>query len=174
MGTRNLSAIAERIKADLRWMKAIPARMWGIGVDQKKNVIVLEVSSAEPTAVRQIEDHYGLGDQLQVISDGTGAMLIPAGWVNGRVVTPDGTPLREDVLLMLDSTSSDPGHCGGGDIGFSVLPNGTFEYACQAGTRTILIMKSDPDGDDYPIGSATVKVRAGKTVKVTIHLTEAP
>ena len=174
-GYANLSAIAERIKADLRWMKAIPARMWGLGVDQKENVIVLEVSSAEPTAVQQIEDHYGLGDQLHVISDGTGAMLIPGGWVKGRVLTPDGKPLREDVTWRWISRSSDPGHCGGGDIGFSVLPDGTFEYPCKAGTRTILIMKSGgEDGDDYPIGSATVKVRAGKTVKVTIHLTETP
>lgn len=174
-GYADLQAITERIKADQGWMKAIPARMWGLGVHERENIIVLEVSSAEPTAVQQIEDHYHLGDQLRVVSDGTGAMLIPAGWVKGRVIPPGSKRIDEDAHLMLDSTSSDPGHCGGGDIGFGIAHDGTFEYPCQAGTRTILVLKSGgEDGDWYPIGSATVKVRAGKTVKVTIHLTEAP
>ena len=109
-----------------------------------------------------------------MISDGTGAMLIPAGWVKGRVVRADGKRLGENDLL-LDSTSSVPGHCGGGDIGFgdraTTAPSNT---RARPATRTILVMKSRAEGEWYPIGSATVKVRAGKTVKVTIHLTEAP
>ena len=115
-GYAELQAITERIKDDSKWMKKIPAKWWGLGVHERENVIILEISSAEPTAVQQIKDHYQLGDQLRVVSDRTGAMLIPGGWVKDRVVRADGKRIGE-IDLMLDSTSSVPGHCGGGDIG---------------------------------------------------------
>ena len=38
----------------LEWMKKIPAKWSGLGVHERENVIMLEISSAEPTAVQQI------------------------------------------------------------------------------------------------------------------------
>ena len=74
-----LRALSETLWPDIDWMEAIPARLQGLGVGTRENVIMMDVSSAEPTAVQQIVDHYGLGDKLAVTSDGTGAALIPAG-----------------------------------------------------------------------------------------------
>lgn len=169
----HLRAIQERITADLDWIREIPAAFAGVGVHIVANSVYMEVSSAEPRAVELIVAHYGLGEEVVVTSDGTGAMLIPGGTVKGRVVRPDGTRLGENDLL-LDVEHTTPGGCGGGDMGFGIGNDGTFEYPCQAGLRTIVVLKNIAEGEWKTIGRGTVKVLAHKTVKLTIKLTENP
>ncbi len=72
---------------------------------------MMDVSSAEPTAVQQIVDHYGLGDKLMVTSDGTGVVFIPSGTVKGKVRTADGKIPRsvEDLNLGYEYDPNHPG-----------------------------------------------------------------
>jgi hypothetical protein len=171
-----LRALSETLWPDIDWMEAIPARLQGLGVGTRENVIMMDVSSAEPTAVQQIVDHYGLGDKLAVTSDGTGAALIPAGDVKGVVRLRNGKAPGPTADLQIDAIyqESVPGSCGGGDMGFGVMPDGSFTYPCQAGQRILVIYGSDENGSRVELGRKTVNVIAGKTVRVTITLTKDP
>jgi hypothetical protein len=167
-----LRVLQETIFADRDWMEAIPARMQGLGVGILENAITMDVSSAEPTAVQQIVDHYGLGDKLVVTSDGTGAALIPGGNVKGKVRLKNGNAPGPNANLQIDYLYEPdvPGSCGGGDMGYGVREDGTFDYPCQAGERILVIYGEGRE----ELGRATVNVIAGKTVTVTIRLTKDP
>ena len=149
------------------WIAAIPAVMEGVGVETLENMVVVEVSSANPDAAAIIAAHFDVGDRMRVESDGTGVRLIPWGTVKGRVTPLDGIDLGETALAW---TSTDSGECGGGDMGFGVTRDGTFELPCQVGTWTIKLVHVGNDGIDGELGHGTVKVSAGKTSWVTIHL----
>ena len=171
-----LRALEDPIFADIDWMEAIPARMQGLGVGIRENAMTMDVSSAEPTAIQQIVDHYGLGDKLVVTSDGTGAALVPAGEVKGKVRLKNGKAPGPTADLQIDAIHQEsvPGSCGGGDMGFGVMPDGTFTYPCQAGTRILVIYGWDDSGSRVELGRKTVRVIAGETVRVTIRLTKDP
>jgi hypothetical protein len=171
-----LDALKDQVFADIDWMEAIPARATGIGVGISENSVHLDVSSADPTAVQRIEAHYGLGDRLVVTSDRTGAALIPTGDIHGRVRLRNGKAPGPTADLQVDYLyqESVPGGCGGGDIGYGVRENGTFDYGCQAGRRIIVIYGTGAKGGRVELGRATVMVIAGQTVTVTIHLTKDP
>jgi hypothetical protein len=169
---RDLRELQDQITKEWRaaWLKAIPAEMQGVGVDIHASYVEVEVSSANPDAAAIVEAHFGLGDRLHVTSDGTGAALIPGGTVQGRVEPADLFGRRG---LDLRWTSEDPGDCGGGDIGYGVGSDGRFELPCQAGRRTLIVMVEDETGDgSTEVGRATVTVKGGQTVRVTIHLHE--
>jgi hypothetical protein len=169
-----LDALKERVFADIDWMEAIPARATSIGVGVSANSVQLDVSSADPTAVQQIEAHYDLGDRLVVTSDKTGAELVPWGDVKGIVRTPGGrAPGANDLFVDYEYRADQPGGCNDG-VGHGVLANGQFEINCQAGVRTILIMGRAAKGGNEVVGRATVIVIAGQTVHVTIRLTRNP
>ena len=82
---------------------------------------------------------------------------------NGKV-PPSNVDLQVDFIYEPDN----PGSCGGGDMGYSVRQDGTFEYPCQAGKRTLVIYGNDRE----EFGRATVSVVGGETVPVTIRLTK--
>ena len=167
-----LRALSETFWPDIDWMEAIPARMQSLGFGILENAITMDVSSAEPTAVQQIEDHYGLGDKLVVTSDGTGVVFIPTGTVKGKIRTADGKVPKsvEDLNLGFEYNPNIPGECGSGDIGYGIKADGTFEYPCKAGVRVITITGLNAKGGNVEVGRATVTVIAGKTVRVTIHV----
>jgi hypothetical protein len=167
-----LRALEETVFADMDWMEAIPARMQSLGVGTIENAIMMDVSSAEPTAIQQIADHYGLGDKLVVTSDGTGVVFIPYGIVKGKIRTADGKIPKSVNELMLghDYDPAIPGQCGGGDIGYGVTADGAFEYPCQAGVRVLTITGHDAKGGNVEVGRKTVTVIAGQTVRVTIRV----
>jgi hypothetical protein len=170
-----LRSLSETMWGDEDWMEVIPARMQSLGVGIIENAVTMDVSSAEPTAVQQIEDHYGLGDKLVVTSDGTGVVFIPSGTVRGKVRTADGKIPRsvEELNLGYEYDPAVPGSCGDG-VGYGFKPDGTFEYPCTAGVRTITVTGHNAAGGNVEVGRATVTVIAGKTVKVTIRLTKNP
>jgi hypothetical protein len=152
-------------------MEVIPARMQGIGVGTLENAVMMDVSSAEPTAVQQIQDHYGLGDKLVVTSDGTGVVFIPNGTIKGKIRTAAGTIPRsvDDLSLDYDYDPAVPGSCGEG-VGYGFKSDGTFEYPCTAGVRTITVIGHNAKGGNVEVGRATVTVIAGKTVRITIRV----
>jgi hypothetical protein len=170
-----LRTLSDKVFADIDWMEAIPARMQGLGVDILKNAIAMEVSSAEPTAAQQIADHYGLGDKLVVTSDGTGVVFIPNGTVKGKIKTAAGEVPKsvDDLNLGYEYDPAVPGSCGEG-VGYGFKPDGTFEYPCTAGVRTITVTGHNAKGGNVEVGRATVTVIAGKTIKVIIRLTKNP
>ena len=166
-----LRALSETFWRDKDWMEVIPARMQSLGVGILENAITMDVSSAEPTAVQQIVDHYGLGDKLVVTSDGTGVVFLPSGTVKGKVRTVDGKIPQsvEDLNLGYEYDPNIPGDCGGGDIGYGIKADGTFEYPCKAGVAHVTITGLNATGGNVELGRATVTVIAGKTVRVTIR-----
>jgi hypothetical protein len=164
----------DRISADMDWMTDIPAMLTGVGADISDNVVNIEVSSANLDAADLIVAHYAAPDgMIRVISDGTGAHLLPSGTVVGRVLQADGRPPGPNDL-MLDAGSPDdpPGWCGGGDIGYGVGEDGRIEFPCKVGRRTILVKDWVPDAHaDHPVvASLVVQVPAGAEVEVEIRL----
>lgn len=167
-----LRTLQDRVFADRDWMEVIPAHMTGIGVGILENSVHMDVSSAEPTAVQQIVDHYDLGDKLVVTSDGTGVVFIASGSVKGKIRTADGRiPKNVDELnLGYEYDPAIPGYCGSGDVGYGIKSDGTFEYPCKAGVRTITVTGHKANGGNIELGRATVTVVADKIVRVTIRL----
>jgi hypothetical protein len=174
-----LRAIQDRVTADWRasWVATIPAVIQGVGVETIENVVVVEISSANPNAAAIIESHYDLGNRLRVESDGTGAALAPWGRITGVVTRADGTSLgesAEDLILDWGDTRDDIGSCGGGDIGYGVDGRGRFDVPCQIGRRTIFVKRFIADGEWLTIGQGVTRVREGLTSKLWIRLTEDP
>ena len=163
-----LRTLQHRVTKEWRapWVARIPAAFEGVGFDVYANAVIVEISSADPDAATIVADHFGVGDRLQVESDGTGVRLIPWGTIRGRVEPIPGS----HTWLDLAWSSSDSGECGGGDMGFGVNQQGMFELPCQIGTWTIKVMDHREDDTQVEIGRATVKVRKGRVTRVTIHL----
>jgi hypothetical protein len=161
----------DKISADWNWFATIPAAPQGVGASVSDNVVTVDISSANPNAAAIIVAHYGAPPgMIRVQSDGTGAALLPWGTVKGRVVLRNGErPAGPFQLLLFGEAGPDPGTCGGGDIGFGVMPDGTFEYACQVGRREIQIWDLGAGKDPHPIvGRATVLVPEDDVVFVEI------
>ncbi len=156
------------------WFAEIDASFQGVGADTIRNDVVVEISSANERAEQAILDHFGAPEgMLRVESDGTGAALLPSGTVVGRVLTADGQPVGpNDLMVDYGGPDDPPGWCGGGDIGYGVRSDGSFEYPCHVGRRTIRVLDWVGDGDHQVVASTVVDVRDGREVKVTIRLPE--
>jgi hypothetical protein len=168
---RDLRQYQDRVTADAAWFRSIGAALTGVGYLAMENVLSIEISSKNPDVEQLVIVRYNLpADAVKVESDGTGAHLLPSGTVRGRVLTAAGkAPGRNE--FMVDSRGGDPGWCGGGDVGFGVNADGTFELPCKVGHRTIVILAPPvADGEWTVVGQADVVVPAGGIVKVTIHL----
>jgi hypothetical protein len=163
----------DRIAADVDWMETIPARWTSVGVNVSENTVEVDVSSSVLDVADRVIAHYNAPDgMIRVTSDGTGAHLLPYGTVIGRVLRADGSPPGRNSL-MLDAGSSDdpPGWCGGGDVGYGVLEDGSFEYPCRVGRRTILLRGPTPAVDGSGVVAAVVVVvPANGIVRVEIRL----
>jgi hypothetical protein len=171
---QELRGLQNRISADMVWMTDIAAKATGVGADIAANVVNIDISSANPEAADLIVAHYAApAGMLRVVTDGTGAHLLPSGTVVGRVLRADGRPPGPNDL-MLDAGSPDdpPGWCGGGDIGYGVGEDGRIEFPCKVGRRTILVKDWVPDAHaEHPVvASLVVQVPAGGEVEVEIRL----
>lgn len=170
---RELRAVQDQVDWD--WFSEVDAKGEGVGADIVRNVVEIDISSANPDAPRHIVEHYidALGippDMLVVTSDGTGAALLPFGTVRGVVTLADGSEPGYNNL-MVDGRGAGPGSCGGGDIGYGVGADGRFRIPCQVGEYTMVIEAPLPrDGGWVVVGRADVTVRADETVKVRIRL----
>jgi hypothetical protein len=171
---RELRSWQDTISADVDWLTGIAATVTGVGADISDNVVDVEVSSANPDVADLIVAHYAAPEgMIRVISDGTGAHLLPSGTVVGRVLMADGSvPGPNDLMLDAGSPDDPPGWCGGGDIGYGVGEDGHIEFPCKAGRRTILIRDFTADGEHPVVASVVVDVPAKGKVKVEIRLPE--
>jgi hypothetical protein len=171
---RVLRGWQEKIGADLDWLAEIPAAFQGVGVDVIANIVDFEVSSAAPDATGRIIAHYDApAGMIRVESDGTGAALLPTGTVVGRVLLANGRPPGpNDLMLDAGSPADPPGWCGGGDIGYGVVEDGTIEFPCKAGRRTILVKDWTSDGEHPVVASVVVDVPADGQIEVEIRLPE--
>jgi hypothetical protein len=164
----------DRISADVDWMTDIRAKATGVGADISDNVVDIDISSVNPEAADLIVAHYAApAGMLRVISDGTGAHLLPSGTVVGRVLMADGSPPgMNDLMLDAGSPDDPPGWCGGGDIGYGVGEDGGIEFPCKVGRRTILVKDWVPDAHaEHPVvASLVVEVPGGGEVEVEIRL----
>jgi hypothetical protein len=169
----DLRALQERVGNDWDWMRADAIAPTGVGVRDELNWVELDISSANPGAAALILAHYSVpANMLHIVSDGTGAALIPPGTVTGRVVDSLGKPPGQAIAhdLNLGWSSDGPGDCGGGDIGYGIGADGRFELPCQAGGHDMLVEVSVPDGGWKTIASGHVVAVAGKTVTMTMRL----
>jgi hypothetical protein len=170
---RDLRAFQDRISSDWDWMRGFEIAPMGVGVDMVGNRVELDVSSAATAAPAIVAAHYGNDAvMLTVVSDGTGAALIGRGTVRGRALDAEGKP-PGDVLareLALQWTSDGPGDCGGGDIGYGLNGDGSFELPCQAGGHTIEVQIGVPDDGWRTIGSGHVIAVADGVVNLAIRL----
>ncbi|HEY4227431.1 MAG TPA: hypothetical protein VGM49_03765 [Candidatus Limnocylindrales bacterium] len=173
---RDLTALQGRIGGDWDWMRAFAIAPTGVGVDEIRNRVELDVSSANPGAIALILAHYAVpAGMLAVTSDGTGAELIPRGAVSGHVLdslgNEPGDQIANEVYLAWDSDG--PGDCGGGDVGYGITGAGRFTLPCQAGGHTIDVQVSGPGDGWTSIGRGHVIALAGTTVELTIRLDKA-
>lgn len=172
---RELRAVQDRI--DWRWagFTAVRAAPQGVGVDIVRNVVTVEVSSANPDAPRTIAERLAAEldvpvAMFDVTSDGTGVELLPSGTVKGVVVLADGSKPGENEL-MVDGRADRIGHCGGGDIGYGVRADGRFEIPCVVGGYTMEIKaRGAGDGEWVVVGQAHVLVLANQVATVRIRL----
>lgn len=167
-----LEAMRDRVESDIDWMEErIPARMQSLGIGIVENAVTMDVSSAEPTAVAQIQAHYGLGDKLIVTSDGTGAFFLPWGTVKVTLRTAAGNVPRAPGDLNIDYAYDPavPGSCGDG-VGYGIADDGTVTFPCQAGVRTLVITGLNANGGNVEVGRKAVTVVAGKTVRLTVRV----
>jgi hypothetical protein len=162
----------DKISADWAWMATIPADPRGVGADTARNVVTVDISSANPNAAAIIVAHYNAPPgMIRVLSDGTGAALLPSGTVKGVVVRRDGKRLGDVGSLMIqEAPGGPPGWCGAGDIGFGVMPNGAFEYPCKVGRRVIQVAELGNELPHKVLGEARVDVPANGVVFVRIEI----
>jgi hypothetical protein len=109
---------------------------------------------------------------LIVVSDGTGAALIPIATIRGVVVTAEGGAPGDNTFLVV-TRGPGPGHCGGDvdEMAHGVGAAGAFEILCAAGTWTIAIQDAPiaaPNGVD--LGHVDVVVPQGGVLNVLITL----
>jgi hypothetical protein len=160
----DLRALQDRIAADRAWFETIPAALQVVGVDEIRNMLEIDISTANPAIADLIVARYGIPpDAIHVTSDGTGIALEPWGRIRGRVV---GVPQRVLAELILNYHSNRVGaDCGHGDVGIGIAADGTFELPCQGGHWTITAGRSIDDivasgeVDLAPSGSATMTLR---------------
>lgn len=113
----------ERIASEGDAIAALPAFVTGTGVDVMGNRVTVDVSSAVPDVGQRIAALVGAEEgQLQVVSDGTGLLLLPTGRIEGRVIAPPGT----DLTTLSPQFEADVPIGARDAIGIAVEPDGTF------------------------------------------------
>jgi hypothetical protein len=168
---KELTALQERLFADLSWYATIEARALSGGVMTMDNIVELDVSSANPDAPRLIMEHFGAdASTLRVLSDGTGIVLQPRGTVHMTFVLANGkAPGRNAWALAWTPDRPGNGDCGD-MVGYGVPEDGTFDLACSPGGWTIAVQEIVLDAW-VDVGKGHVMVPAGGTADLRIVIT---
>lgn len=95
---------------------------------------------------------------------------MPTVWVDCVVVDRAGRRVGGGSM-SLAWEGAQPGRCGGGDMGFGVLDDGTFELPCTPGAWTVsVVIPGKGDGEWAPIGRGVAVVPAAARASMTITL----
>lgn len=169
-----LTALKERIKGDF-WLRN-RYELIDLGVNVARNVVELEVSSADASAPAEIVANFDVGEQLAVTIDGTGVLSLPTGTIRGQVQYADGTPATG---LVVELKGDIPGAGSTGDVGNGTGDDGIFVFRDVAATgyEVRLFSPYDRQGewleypDWIPVGSKRVEVQPGETTDLVIVVT---
>jgi hypothetical protein len=159
-----LRDLQDRIGADRAFLASIPAALATTSVDVIDNVTEVMISSADPDAARRIIEHFGAGERLRIISDGTGVLLQPTGRIIGRIIAPPGT----DLTSLSPQYEADVDIGPRDAVGIAVAPDGGFVIdRLPPATYTVTILELG-GVDNRVAGSATVVIPPGGAVAVEI------
>jgi hypothetical protein len=159
-----LRDLQDRIGADRAFLASIPAALTTTSVDVIDNVTEVMISSADPDAARRIIEHFGAGERLRIISDGTGVLLQPTGRIIGRIIAPPGT----DLTSLSPQYEADVDIGPRDAVGIAVAPDGGFVIdRLPPATYTVTILELG-GVDNRVAGSATVVIPPGGAVAVEI------
>jgi hypothetical protein len=118
-----LNQLQERLFQERSFFDSIPAFLSSGSTDVIGNRVVIDISSAAPDAARRIAAHFGVPpEQLDVVSDGTGLLLMPTGRIEGRIIAPPGI----DLTMLSPQYDPDVAIGARDAVGIAVEPDGTF------------------------------------------------
>lgn len=148
-----LNRLQAAISSDIAWFPANGAAFVSSGVFTMDNIVVVEISSADPAAPAKVMDHFGGQGKMRVDSDGTGVLLKPQGHLSGRVVDKAGKPVEGADIEY--SPLFDAGAIAG--VGHVTGPDGRFDIGqVPAGRWRVEVW-----ANGGPIASAEVNVPPG-------------
>ena len=157
-----LQALADRVGRDTDWLRTIDAFYLGSGVDSRRNLVYVRISSADPDAEQAIIEHYDAAGKMYVDSDGTGVWLWPRGTVIVRVVDTHGRPVPN---LIVNYTGDVPG-TGSGDMGQATDAQGEIRLEPWAPVNYII----DVGGGGQLHGVGHAKALPNEVTTITISV----
>jgi Carboxypeptidase regulatory-like domain len=168
---RALDALKKRVLSDF-WLSA-HYHVVDLGVSVGRNLVELQVSSADLSVPGKIGAHFDVGEQLAVTIDGTGVASLPRGSIAGRVVDGNG---RGVPGLAVELVAAVPGLNATGDVGIATGDDGSFLIRdVPATSYTVRILSQlDARGSELPhlnwilMGSGDVEVKEGQTANVEV------
>lgn len=160
--TRDELLALSRQVGDGEWMRAIGAVLQSSGVDTARNMVRVQISSANPDAGKEIIEHYGGQGRMYVESDGIGVALMPTGTLVVVAVDERGRPVGS---LLVNCTGDLP-NTGTGDVGYGTDARGEWRADLTATGYRV-----DVSAAGVIVGSARAVVKAGEltTVRVTVR-----
>jgi Carboxypeptidase regulatory-like domain len=168
---RQLRTLGDRVAHD-PWLPDHGYHVLTAGADIKRNLVILEVSSAELKAAALIAAHFDAGAMLEISTDGTGIANQATGILMGVVIDPTGQPVvGYDVDLVTDL----PG-AGNQGNGTETDQDGRFEMRHVAPSTYVIRILRNRDangvalegGNRIEVGRTFAQVRSGEVTFVTI------
>jgi hypothetical protein len=168
---KELEDLHEAVIARASWLKTVRARLVYAGVVVDENILELDISSANPDAPRAIVRHFNAQKKLRVVSDGTGAALMPTGHLRGQAIDRRGRPV---VDLGVKVVGDIKGASDGGEIGHGTGDRGEFSFEdLTAVGYTVYLERYLGDAGWKTVGKGHVTIRANRTAYITILVDEA-
>lgn len=162
---RELRALQERIVADDPVLRAEGIAAIVVGADPIAGTVPVEISTERTDAAAVLAARYGPAVRVTVL-DPTGAYLKPPGVIEGRVVDPQGRPVRDGALDQLALF----GDIGLDTIGIGFGSDGRFRLERMLpGPWRITAEK-----DGFESASVVVDVPPGGVATIEIVLRPAP
>jgi len=157
-----LHALQDRIVHDSAWMTSIAAYLEGVGIDPERNLVKVEISSANAKAATEIADHYNAQDRIYVVSDGLGTHLLPTGTLVVRAVDARGRPLAGLIVLLEGDVSGS----GIGDVGLGTGRDGEWRGDVISIGYTV---KLNENGQDIAKGHVIVIPHQVTTITLVVR-----